>query len=182
MAGQFMAHLIVSMVVGLVIAFPYVLYEFWIFLAPALYPKERKYARHIFFYSSFLFFIGVLFGYYVITPLSVDFFLYYSTSEKVTTEPDIMSYISTVSSTVLACGITFEMPLLIYFLAKMGIISSQFLKNYRKHAFIVILIVSAIITPPDVFSQLLVSIPLFLLYEASIRLAARIQRKQNQLT
>ena len=179
MAGQFMAHLIVSIIAGIVVAFPYILYEMWNFVAPALYAKEKRYTRLIFFYSSFLFFTGVLFGYFIIAPLSINFLIYYSTSIKVTTEPDIMSYISTVSSSILASGIMFELPMLIYFLAKMGILTPDFLKKYRKHAFVVILVISAIITPPDIFSQLLVCIPIFFLYELSIKIASRIHRKQQ---
>ena len=174
MAGQFYAHLIVSMISGLIVAFPYVLYEIWSFISPALYPKEKKYTRQIFFYSSFLFFTGVIFGYFVISPLTVHFFGYYSTSARVTNEPDIMSYISTVASVVLASGIIFELPLLVYFLAKMGVITPGFLRKYRKHAFILTLLVSAIITPPDIFSQLLVSLPLVVLYEVGIKIAKKV--------
>ena len=180
MAGQFMAHIIVSIIAGIVVALPYILYELWSFVAPALYPKEKKYSRLIFFYSSFLFFAGVLFGYYIIAPLSVDFLVYYQASSKVTTEPDIMSYISTVSSAVLASGIMFELPILIYFLSKMGILSPDFLRKYRKHAFVIILIISAIITPPDIFSQLLVSVPIVFLYEISIKISSRINKNRNQ--
>jgi sec-independent protein translocase protein TatC len=182
MSGQFMAHIMVSVISGIVVAFPYILYEMWGFIAPALYATEKKYTRKIFFYSSFLFFAGVFFGYYVIAPLSVDFLMYYSTSARVETEPDIMSYITTVSSAVLASGIMFELPMLIYFLSKMGILTPEFLKKYRKHAFVVILIISAIITPPDVFSQLLVCIPIFVLYELSIKISSRINKKQQETT
>lgn len=179
MAGQFMAHIIVSIIAGIVVTFPYILYEMWSFVAPALYPTEKKYTKKIFFYSSFLFFTGVLFGFYVIAPLSVDFLMYYQTGSMVETEPDIMSYITTVSSAVLASGIMFELPMIIYFLAKMGILTAEFLKKYRKHSFVAILVISAIITPPDVFSQVLVCVPIFILYEISIKIAGRINKQQK---
>ncbi len=179
MAGQFMAHIIVSIISGVVVAFPYILYQLWGFISPALYPKEKRYTKLIFLYSSMLFFIGVLFGYYIIAPLSIDFFVYYETSSKVENTPDLMSYITTVSSAVLASGIMFELPVLIFFLAKMGILSPEFLAKYRKHAFVIILIVSAIITPPDIFSQILVCLPIFLLYEMSIKIAKRVIKKEK---
>jgi sec-independent protein translocase protein TatC len=179
MAGQFTTHIVVSLLAGLIVAFPYVFWEFWRFMRPALYDKERKYARGAVLYSSLLFLLGILFGYYIIAPLSVNFLGSYSVSEEVINRINLRSYISTVTSVTLAGGITFELPVLVYFLTKVGLITPDFLKHYRKHAIVVILILAAIITPPDVFSQILVFIPLVILYEVSIWISKRITKKQD---
>jgi sec-independent protein translocase protein TatC len=175
--GQFSTHIIISLVFGLIFAFPYIFWEFWRFVSPALYDNERNNSRGAIFYTSLLMTLGVLFGYYLIVPLSVHFLGSYQVSEQVTNEINLSSYISTLTSIVLASGVIFELPMLIYFLAKTGLVSSAFLKKYRKHSIILILALSAIITPPDVFSQVLVSVPLFLLYEVGIVIARRIERK-----
>jgi sec-independent protein translocase protein TatC len=180
MTGQFLTHIKISIIAGIIMAFPYIFYEFWRFVNPALYEKERKISRGAVFYSSSLFLLGVLFGYYVISPLSVHFLENYRVSEKVVNEINLMSYISIIATIVLASGILFELPVVIYFLSKIGIVTPEFLKKYRKHSIIVILALSAIITPPDVFSQILVSFPLIALYEISISISRRIYRKQEQ--
>jgi sec-independent protein translocase protein TatC len=180
MTGQFMTHIKISLIGGLVIAFPYIFYEFWRFINPALHENERRTSRGAVFYSSLLFIMGVLFGYYVISPLSVNFLENYHVSNKVVNEINLTSYISIIATVVLASGVLFELPVIIYFLSKIGIITPAFLKKYRRHSIIVILTVAAIITPPDVFSQILVSFPLIALYELSISISKRIHRKQEE--
>ena len=174
MAGQFTSHIMVSMIAGLVLSFPYILFEMWRFIKPGLEQNEAKYARGIVFWASLLFMTGVLFGYYLIAPLSVNFFFTYSISEQVQTLPTLSTYVSTVTGVVLAAGIVFELPLIVYFLSKVGVLSPQILRTYRKHFVVVALILSAIITPPDIFSQILVTIPLVFLYEISIRISGRV--------
>jgi len=177
MAGQFTAHIKISLIGGLVLAFPYVFYEFWKFIKPALYDNEQKVARGAVLAISLLFFIGVLFGYYVICPLSINFLVNYRVSDLALNNPQLMSYVSLVGSICLAGGIIFELPVIVLFLSRIGLLSPEFLKKYRKHAIIVILIIAAIITPPDVFSQTLVAIPLVLLYEISIAISKRTIRR-----
>lgn len=179
MAGQFATHISVSLVAGIIASFPYIFYEFWCFIKPALYSNEKKHARGSIFYTSFLFALGVLFGYYVITPLSVHFLGSYSVSDQVMNQINLKSYISSVTSIVLASGVIFELPVLIFFLSKIGLVTPDFLKKYRKHSVVLILILSAIITPPDIFSQVLVCLPLMLLYEIGIRISKRIQKKHE---
>ncbi|MPQ45628.1 twin-arginine translocase subunit TatC [Marinifilum sp. N1E240] len=179
MAGQFATHISVSLVAGIIASFPYIFYEFWCFIKPALYSNEKKHARGSIFYTSFLFALGVLFGYYVITPLSVHFLGSYSVSDQVMNQINLKSYISSVTSIVLASGVIFELPVLIFFLSKIGLVSPEFLRKYRKHSVVMILILSAIITPPDIFSQVLVCMPLMLLYEIGIRISKRVQKNQE---
>lgn len=179
MAGQFSTHIMVSLVLGFVVAFPYIFWEFWHFIKPALFETEQKSSRGAIFYTSLLFMLGVLFGYYLIVPLSVHFLGSYNVSTQVENTINLGSYISTVTSIVLAAGIIFEIPILIFFLAKAGLVTPKFLKRYRKHSFVIILALSAIITPPDVFSQVLVCLPLVLLYEIGIYIAARIEKKSK---
>lgn len=179
MAGQFMAHIKISIVCGFIIGFPYIVYEFWKFISPALYPKERKHARSAVLAISLLFFLGVMFGYFLIAPLSVNFLITYKTSDIVENIPQLSSYVSLVSSISFSGGVVFELPAIIYFLSKVGLVTPEFLKKYRRHAIIVLLIVAAIITPPDVFSQILVCIPLVILYEVSIIISKRITKKRN---
>lgn len=168
MAEQFSVHIWTSLTAGFIIAFPFVIWEFWKFISPGLYEKERKGAKTFIIISSFLFFIGVLFGYYVVTPLSVNFLGSYSISDLVERNIKIGSYISLVRSSVLASGFIFELPIIMFFLTKMGLITPDFLKKYRKHALVIVLILAAIITPPDIISQIIVAIPILLLYEVSI--------------
>ncbi len=179
MAGQFSTHLSVSVVVGFIIAFPYIFHEIWSFIKPALYKNERKNARGAIFYTSFLFILGVLFGYYIITPLSVHFLGSYSVSSQIENQINLTSYISTVTSVVLASGVVFELPILIYFFSKIGLVTPQFLRKYRRHAIVLILILAAIITPPDVFSQILVCLPLMLLYEVGISISKRVIKNRT---
>ncbi len=180
MAGQFSAHIMISLIAGLIIAAPYVIYEFWTFLKPALYDKEKKHARGAAFYMSVLFILGVLFGYYLIVPLSIHFLGSYSISAEVTNQIYMLSYISTVTSICLSSGVVFELPVFIFFLSKVGLISPSFLKKYRKHAYIILLILAAIITPPDIFSQILVCIPLVILYEVSIVVSKQVVKRNER--
>ncbi|NOY37961.1 MAG: twin-arginine translocase subunit TatC [Chlorobi bacterium] len=180
MAGQFTTHIMVSLIAGIILAFPYIFWEFWRFLQPALYSKEKKYASGAVWASSLLFLTGVLFGYFLICPLSVHFLGSYTVSSQVLNQINLRSYISTVTTVSLAGGIVFELPVVVYFLTKIGLITPVFLKKYRRHALVVILIVSAIITPPDVFSQILVGVPLILLYELSIVISRKIVKQQEE--
>ena len=177
MAGQFSAHISISLIAGLIVAFPYVFWQFWRFVQPALHKKEKKYARGAVFYTSLLFSLGVLFGYFVLAPLSIHFLVSYTTSTDVTNQIYLMSYVSTISSIVLASGVVFELPVLVYFLSMVGIVNPRFLKKYRKHALVLILLLAAIITPPDIFSQILVAIPLLGLYEIGISISRKIERR-----
>jgi sec-independent protein translocase protein TatC len=178
MTGQFAIHIMTSLVLGLVLGFPYVFWEFWSFLKPALYEKEVQYSRGAVFFSSLLFLMGVVFGYFVIIPLSVHFLGSYQVSDQVTNTIHLKSYIGTITSVALAAGLIFELPILIYFLSKAGLVYPEFLKTYRRHAIIIIFILAAIITPPDVFSLALVTLPLVLLYEVGIVISRRIEKQK----
>ena len=173
MAGQFTTHILVSLITGLVVAFPYVFWEIWRFISPGLHEKEQKLTRGTVFYSSFLFLLGISFGYFVISPLSINFFSTYQVSAEVANQFTLNTYISTLTTIVLACGVLFELPIVVYFLTRAGIIYPELLRTYRKHSIVGAFILSAILTPPDVFSQFLVSLPLFVLYEISIFISAR---------
>jgi len=179
MAEQFSMHIIVSLVAGIVVAFPYIFWEFWRFIVPALYEKEKRTASGAVFYTSLLFLLGVAFGYYIIAPLSVNFLGNYRVSESVISAPTLRSYVQTVTSVVLAAGIVFQLPILVYFLSKVGLVTPTFLKKYRRHSIILIVTLSAIITPPDIFSQVLVALPLMILYEIGIAISRRIMRQQE---
>lgn len=180
MAGQFTTHIVVSIIVGLIAAFPYVIFEIWRFIKPGLHKSERKYATGIVFYTSVLFMIGILFGYYIIAPLSVNFLGGYHVSDMVTNQIDLNSYFSTLATLVLASGIVFELPIFIYFLTKIGVVTPDSLRQYRKHAVVGVLILAAIITPPDVSSQVLVFFPLMVLYELSIWVSALVLRNEEK--
>lgn len=180
LAGQFMMHILVSLIAGLIISFPYVFYEFWSFIAPALHGNERKYAKGAVFYSSLLFILGVTFGYFLISPLTVHFLGSYRVSPEVENKINLISYVSTMSSVVLASGVIFELPVVVFFLTKIGLVTPEFMRKYRRHSLVAILIVAAIITPPDVFSQILVAIPLIVLYEISIFISRNTIRRQEK--
>ena len=180
MGGQFSAHVWTAITAGFIISFPYVIYEFWRFVSPAMYTNERNTARGFIFISSLLFFMGVLFGYYLVTPLSINFLGKYQVSAQVLNEFDLGSYISLVRSSVLACGIIFELPIIIYFLTKIGVVTPEFLRKYRKYALVIVLILSAIITPPDILSQIIVAIPVLILYEISIVISKIVVRRQER--
>lgn len=180
MAGQFTTHIIVSIIAGFIVSFPYVVFELWRFIKPGLYEGERKYATGMVFYTSVLFILGVLFGYYIIAPLSVNFLGSYRVSELVVNQIDLNSYFSTIATLVLASGLVFELPVLIYFLTKIGVVTPDSLRQYRKHAVVGVLILAAVITPPDVSSQVLVFFPLMFLYEISILVSALVLRNEEK--
>ena len=178
-SGQFTMHMWISFVAGLVVGIPYLLWEIWRFVKPALRDKERNGAKGFVFYTSLLFLLGILFGYYVIVPLSINFLGSYQVSAEVLNMISIDSFISTVTNITLASGIVFELPIVIYLLTQMGIMSAAFMRKFRKHAVVVILIVAAIITPsPDITSQILVAMPLYILYELSIFVARYVENKK----
>ena len=180
MTGQFSMHMTSSLVVGLIAAFPYLFYEVWRFISPGLYAKERNAARGAVFFVSFLFLSGALFGYYVLTPMSINFLANYQLDPSIANEFDITSYVSTLSMLVLASAIMFQLPVVVYFLSMSGLVTSKMLKSYRRHSIVVILIVSAIITPPDVISQLLIAMPILVLYEVGILIAKRLEKQRAQ--
>lgn len=180
MAGQFSAHIWTSIWAGFIVGFPYLLYEMWKFISPGLYEKERKYSRGFILVASLLFFMGVLFGYYVVAPLSINFLGTYQVSQEVANEIDISSFISTVRASVIACGIMFELPIIIYFLTKVGLVTPEFLKKYRKIALVIVLILSAVITPPDVASQIIVAVPVLILYQVSIYISKVVIRREEK--
>ena len=179
MAGQFMMHISSSFVIGIICAFPYAFWEFWKFISPGLYSNEKKAARGATFYVSFLFFIGILFGYFILTPISINFLANYQIDPSILNEFDIISYVSTVSTLVLASGLVFQLPMVIYFLTKAGIVNKNMLKEYRRHAMVVILVFGAILTPPDPFSQIVLAIPLIGLYQISIYISGRVKNKKK---
>lgn len=179
-AGQFSTHIWVSIIAGFLLASPVVFYEFWHFIKPALYEKEQKIATGAVFYTSFLFILGVLFGYYLIVPLSINFLGTYNVSSEVTNQINLISYISSVTSIVLASGVVFLVPIFSFFLSKVGLLTPKFMRTYRKHAYVVMLLVAAIITPPDIFSQILVCLPLVFLYEIGIVISARVVKKREK--
>lgn len=180
MAGQFNTHLQVSFLAGVIVAFPYIIAQVWAFIKPALYEAEQKGTRGAVFFITLLFVLGVLFGYFVISPLTIHFLGSYSISESVTNQISLTSYISSITSVTFAAGLLFELPVLVFFLTRAGVITPEFLRRYRRHAFVVILVVAAVITPPDVFSLILVAFPLWLLFELSISVSARnIKRRKK---
>jgi sec-independent protein translocase protein TatC len=179
MTGQFVSSFTVAFVGGFVLAFPYVFWEFWRFIKPALSNKEVSKTRGVLFWVSFLFFLGVAFGYFILTPFMVNFYFNYKLSELIEIKPTFSDYLENLIYTTAGVGILFQMPLLVMILARIGIVTAKFLRKYRRHAFIIILIAAAIITPStDPFSLTIVTIPLYILFEASIIVAARINKAQ----
>lgn len=181
LSAQFTTHMWVAFIAGLIVASPYVLWEAWRFIRPALYEKERNYARGIVFYTSLLFLTGVLFGYYVITPMSVNFLGTYQVSTEVKNTITLDSFISTVTTLTLLTGLVFELPIVVYFLSKIGLMSPKFMRTYRRHAVVVILIIAAVITPTsDATTMVFVAFPLYILYELSIIVSARVVRNKRE--
>lgn len=180
MTGQFTMQFMAAFVIGLIIAFPYVFWEIWRFVKPGLYSKERRYSRGAVFAVSFQFILGVLFGYFILCPMSIWFFSNYTISDMIVNEFDITSYVQTVVALVFGSGLLFQLPVVIYFLSKIGMVTPQFLRKYRKHAVVIILIVAAIITPPDPLSQTIISLPLYLLYEISIFISGFVARQRQK--
>lgn len=180
MEGQVNILIWTCITAGFILGFPFILWELWKFISPALYEKERKHAKLFIFTASLLFFLGVLFGYFVIVPMSVNFFATFSISSVIKNEFNIDSYISLIKTSVIACGLFFELPIIIYFLTKLGLVTPVFLRKYWKYAVVIILVVAAIVTPPDVVSQVIVAIPMLLIYEVSILISKLVvKNKQN---
>nr|WP_236021356.1 twin-arginine translocase subunit TatC [Algoriphagus oliviformis] len=178
MTGQFTMHMTSSIVVGFIAAFPYVFWEIWRFISPGLYDKEKNAAQGAVAFVSLLFLLGAAFGYYVLSPLSINFLANYQLDPSILNEFDITSYVTTLTMLVLASAIMFQLPVVVYFLSMSGLVTSKMLKDYRRHSVVVILVLSAIITPPDVISQLLIAMPILVLYEVGIGIAKRLEKKR----
>jgi len=179
--GQFSMQFTAAAVIGLIIAFPYVFWELWRFIRPGLYTTERKGSRGAVFAVTLLFLSGVSFGYFILCPMSMYFFANYTISDMIVNEFDITSYVSTIVALVFGSGVLFQLPVAIFFLTRIGLVNPPFLRTYRKHAIIVILILAAIITPPDVISQIIITVPLWILYEISIFISAREVRRKKRI-
>lgn len=171
MAGQFNMHLMMAFYVALIVAIPYLLFELWLFVRPALTRSERRSSTRFILYIIMCMAIGICFGYFVLSPLSVNFLTGYIVSSDITNMIDVGSYISLVANLVLVCALVFELPVAVHFLSMTGLISAQLMKKYRRHAVVLLAVGAAIITPPDIMSMILVIIPLYLLYELSIKIA-----------
>jgi sec-independent protein translocase protein TatC len=181
MTGQFIASFTLAFIGGFIIAFPYIFWEFWKFVRPALSQKELKKTRGVIFWVSLLFFMGVAFGYFILTPFMVNFYFNYKLSSQIVIMPSFSDYLENLVYTTVGIGVLFQMPLLVMVLARIGIVTGKFLRKYRRHAFVIILIAAAIITPStDPFSLTIVTIPLYLLFEASIIIASRINKRQEK--
>jgi sec-independent protein translocase protein TatC len=176
-SGQFSYAMMLSILGGVVGAFPYIVYQLWKFIEPGLKVNEKSNVKGIVFYISLLFFIGILFGYFIVAPLSVQFFGSFTISNQIENNFTISSYMSMILSTIFYCGLFFLLPVVSYFLTRIGLFGSDFLKKYRRHAIVVILILAAIITPPDVISQVVVTIPIYILYEISILVSVRVEKQ-----
>jgi sec-independent protein translocase protein TatC len=175
-----MTHIWVSIIAGFILASPVVFREFWKFIKPALYDNEKKHAGGAVFYTTVLFIIGVIFGYYLIVPLSINFLGTYHVSGDVTNQINLRSYIGTVTSISLAGGVVFLVPIFSLFLSKVGILTPEFMKKFRRHAYVLMLFISAVITPPDVFSQIMVGLPLVILYEIGILISKRVVKQREK--
>ncbi|WP_213520151.1 twin-arginine translocase subunit TatC [Nonlabens sp.] len=180
MSDEFSTHIWTSILVGFVVAFPWVLYQVWRFISPGLKTTEKKYSSGFIIVCSLLFFIGVTFGYFVIAPLSVHFMMTYNLSPEISTEPSLSSYIGYIRASILASGLLFELPVIIYFLTKIGLATPAGLRKNRKYALVIVLIVAAVITPPDVASQIIVAIPVLILYEVSIFISKFVLYRQKR--
>jgi sec-independent protein translocase protein TatC len=179
MAGQFTLQINSALIVGITLGFPYLLWEIWRFIKPALHEKERKAASGFVFYASFLFVLGILFGYYIITPESISFLAGYQVSSMIENTFDINSYLSSVATLTLATGVVFELPILVYILANLGILTPKFMRAGRRYAIVIILIIAAVITPtPDMMTMFIVSLPLFVLYEVGIMVAGAVEKRK----
>ncbi|HEY5327588.1 MAG TPA: twin-arginine translocase subunit TatC [Mucilaginibacter sp.] len=181
LAGQFNLQLNSSIMIGLIVGVPYLVYELWKFIRPALHDRERKAASGFVFYSSFLFVLGVLFGYYIVTPLSIRFFANYKVSDAITNMFSTDSFISSETMLTLLAGIVFQLPIIVYILSSLGILTPKFMRDKRRYAVIIVLILAAIITPsPDALTMLVVAMPLYLLFEFSITVAAVVERRRKK--
>ncbi|TKC60081.1 twin-arginine translocase subunit TatC [Pedobacter hiemivivus] len=181
MAGQFTLQINACVMVGIILGIPYILFELWLFIKPALHANERKSASNFVVFASTLFFIGILFGYYIVCPLSVNFLTNFTVSPDIQNTFTITSYLSSVSTLTIGSGIIFQLPVVIYILSKFGIMTPAFMRSTRRYAAVIILIVAAVVTPTaDVITMMVVAFPLFILYEVSIFISANIERKRNK--
>ena len=179
MTGQFSMHIMTAIIAGLIAAFPFIVYQIWAFIAPALHEKERRNVKGVVFGVSILFFIGILFGYYIIAPLAINFLANYQLDPSIENNFDVSSYISTLSMMALGGGIIFQLPVVVYFLSLMGIMTPMVMRHYRRHAILVMAVIAAIVTPsPDMLSQMLMLIPMLLLYEGSIFVRAIVYKRK----
>ncbi len=179
---SFFVHIKVSLWLALITAFPFVFYQIWSFIKPGLLENEKKAARGTVFVCSSLFILGVLFGYFIITPFGITWLGNYSVGPQAINSPTLSSYVSYLTMFTIPTGLVFELPIVVYFLARIGLVTPQLMKKYRKHAFIIILVLAAVITPPDILTQFLIGIPVFVLYELSIIIAGRTHKKHFQET
>ncbi|SDY37951.1 Sec-independent protein translocase TatC [Hymenobacter psychrophilus] len=179
MSGQLTMHISTSFIVGIVLGFPYLFWELWRFIEPGLYPHERQNSRGAVFFVSVLFVLGLLFGYYIAAPMSIQFLAGYVVDASIENQIDMQSYLSTLTTMSLSCAFVFELPMIVFFLAKAGLITPEIMRVYRKHAIVVVLVIAAIITPPEVTSQIIVTIPIILLYELSINIARVVARNRT---
>ncbi|WP_348533755.1 twin-arginine translocase subunit TatC [Hymenobacter nitidus] len=179
MSGQLTMHISSSFVVGLAMAFPYTFWEIWRFIKPGLYPHEQKNSQGAVFFVSVLFMLGLMFGYFVAAPLSINFLASYQLDATIENQIDLQSYISTLTTMSLSCAFVFELPMIVFFLAKAGLITPEIMRLYRKHAIVVILIIAAVITPPDISAQIIVTIPILILYELSINIARVVTKSRT---
>lgn len=179
MEGQVNIFIWTCITAGFILAFPYILSQFWRFIGPALYEKEKKNAKLFIFVASILFFLGVIFGYFVIVPMSVNFLATFKVSDIVQNQFNLESYIGMIKTSVIASGLFFELPIIIYFLTKLGLVTPNFLRTYRKYAIVIVLVIAAIVTPPDVVSQITVAIPMLIIYEASIFISVFVTKKKK---
>ena len=178
--GQFDVYLDVILVGGFIIAFPYVLWQFWKFIKPALNNNELNNSKGVIFWVSLLFFIGIMFGYFVLSPYTINFFANFSLDEKIKNIPTISSYFNTVLPLTLGCGLAFQLPLILYFLSKVGVVSSNSLRKFRKYAILIIVVITGFICPPDMFSQIICSVPIVVLYEVGIIVSKRAEIKDKK--
>ena len=181
MTGQFSMHIMSALITGVIVAFPFIVYQIWSFIAPALHVNERKNVRGVVFGVSILFFIGILFGYYIIAPLAINFLANYQLDPSIQNNFDVTSYISTLCMMALGGGVIFQLPVAVYFLSLMGIMTPMFMRNYRRHAILVMAVIAAIVTPsPDMLSMMLMLIPMLLLYEGSIFVSAVVYKRKTK--
>ncbi|MDO5488112.1 MAG: twin-arginine translocase subunit TatC, partial [Rikenellaceae bacterium] len=178
MAGQFLLHIKSSVVGAFIIAFPYLIWELWLFVKPALPPHQRKRSIRYVLETPIWFVMGLLFGYYIISPLAINFLGNYQVSDQISNIIDVSSFMTTVISVSFAAAVAFQLPLLIRLLATMGIVSSDGMRQYRKVAAVALLVFAAIITPPDIISQCLIFVPCYVLYEYGIGIAERIEKRR----
>jgi sec-independent protein translocase protein TatC len=178
-AGQFNVYFNIILIGGFILAFPYVFWQFWKFTKPALKPKELKNTRGVIFYVSLLFFLGVFFGYFIIAPYTINFFANFVLDSNIENIWTIADYFSTIVPLILGAGLAFQLPLVMYFLAKVGVVSASYLRRVRKYAILIIVVVASIITPPDMLSTIVASVPLLILYEISVLLCVRVEKREK---